>query len=257
MRDQPGEDLVTVLGFDRVDDERRCAIGGSSLTGALSLVAVVKRISEHSAAPSEEYFTIMANHSSGGLSVLGLEFASGDFVVPAGSLYFESGGGTGADSGTSTVLPSDGWVIVGVSRAAGTTTPRFHIYRSLDQTWTHVDGAGTTPNPTAQATIRFGGRQDGARLGALLAVAAQYDAALSDAQFETLNGGYRWSYGVLGPTALWEFNLPSVETPLNDMMGTADEIEGVGTTVVFNDDPPVDVYYFDRQILNTATQEVV
>ena len=84
------------------------------------------------------------------------------------------------------LVQADGWGIVVVTKAAGTATPRFHVYKG--GAWSHENAAGTQAN----ALTHSGGRVLFGTSVAVdyqfdLAVAGEWNSALSDGDIETLD----------------------------------------------------------------------
>jgi hypothetical protein len=217
--------------WDGNDDFLKVSVGNaSSISGTYSLVALARRQStgasylianHHSSNAGKETLTINSDGSIG----LSVDFAS-------------------TTSGALTVDRTDGWVIVGVSKTSGSTVPRFHVYKG--GTWSHGDGTGAIGNSVVplDGSIHFGQVFNGAIKSQMeLAVAAEFDTALSDGDFETLEDGWQTQdWFDLSPATLWDFNQASTSTPVEDLMGGgADEISITGTTVI-SDGPPAWTY---------------
>src|SRR5262245_66369430 len=102
--------MTLVCNFDGTDDNRKFSIGGSDLTAALAMAAVIKRGNTGVAQ------TIIVN-GSGGTDRCALEFNASN------QLNFWNGT-VGRTSTTTITDTTDQWG-VGISRASGTPTPRF------------------------------------------------------------------------------------------------------------------------------------
>lgn len=142
-------------------------------------------------------------------------------------------GGAGQSGATFYV---DEWVLIGVSKATGTTAPRFHTYRYSTTTFTHVDGATSwaspaTPAGTVQAWI---GTWDGASewfTGDIACVGVWHGTALSDGQFEGLISDIA-AWEALSPSGLWLLNQTSASEDVLDRAGSGDQVSISGTTAV-------------------------
>jgi hypothetical protein len=123
-------------------------------------------------------------------------------------------------------------------KASGTVAPRYHKYVMNTGAWTHSTGAttlgaGTTPG--ASGTWRFGQWQttDFAN-GSMAAAAAWSGRNLSDAEAESLAGGFTawWS---LNPGAFWMFDQSVTTQAVADLTGNgANQSAITGTTVVLD-----------------------
>jgi hypothetical protein len=212
---------VTVTAFSGVNESVHTAIGGANQTGAFTLAAWLRKNTDG------VFHAIIGNHDSGGTARCALELRNTNVVA-------YNDGAAGVFS-TSTVLVGDGWVLVVVTKAAGTVTPRAHIYKGTS--WVHENMSGTKADSLTQAggTIRFGEWQGVDDFNGRLARAAEWNVALTDAQVEELYGDIaRWLGNSGGaPVGAWNFT----SSPLTDLTGGgADETARAGTTLV-SDEP--------------------
>lgn len=209
-------------------DRIRCAIGGNNQTGAFT-VAILFRSQE--TVETSQSDLLINNFTSGGALAVGM---SRDFNT--GIMYLTVGGTS--RSGT-TQTPGNEWIIFAASKAAGTATPRGHIFR-VGQGWVHENLSGTLGNPNSQS----GGFIQFAAFAAIIfsktdiAVAGEWNVELSDNDVESLIAGTgTQAWADLSPTGLWDFNQASIETPVEDLTGNgADQTIVVGTEV--NNDGP-------------------
>jgi len=164
--------LFTPASSGRIE----CNKGGWSGTGAITLAAVMK-------------------HTTGtDQGVCGLH--SGAFNLGAcismdssGNVTFESNVGGTFDVGDA-ITTANGWVIVAISRAAGSSIPRVHIYR--DPTWRHADMGGAVGDATSTTGFVIGALDPGeAFLNGNVLIAAGWDSALSDGAIVNLKDGYQ------------------------------------------------------------------
>lgn len=131
-------------------------------------------------------------------------------------------------------VDGSGWFLVGMTKAAGTTTPRFHIYPYATEVWNQYDSNGGTITAIAtpsgsEFSIGKGGNYGNFDLAAL---GIWYGTLLSDANFQTLPESID-AWDALNPTAHWLFDQGSVTTPLADRSGNGShEIGRSGTSVV-------------------------
>jgi hypothetical protein len=197
------------------NSEIRCAIGACNLIGALSMAMIAKKNADG------VWQALMGNHDSGDLGRPSTEFnPSNQFVFDVAT--------ASANSGATTLTIADGWVLVGVSKATGTVTPRLHIYKG--GVWTHAAMSGSVGNPATQAggTVRFFEYQDSDDFNGWIAVAGQCPSELADATFETLVDTNRVAWdAAFAAGGVWEFD----DNPLVDYSaaGTANEIVRTAT----------------------------
>lgn len=151
-------------------------------------------------------------------------------------------------SPTITVTVADGWVLAAVTKATGTTNPRYHKYLYSSNTWTHENSGSTMADATAPGTTNC-------RIGASPAstlpydgdmqIVGYYNAALSDAQLEamalTLGAWYQ-----VPPKGLWLLDQQVTTQKVNDLTGQGgNEVTRTGTSIsstslpVFNYGMPV------------------
>ncbi|HEU4543052.1 MAG TPA: hypothetical protein VFR23_18115 [Jiangellaceae bacterium] len=180
--------------FDGTDDEVVCSTGAlSSLTGANVTVVAVMRRNVNSA-----WHGIWSmNDSVDGYSGWGL------LLTDTGKPYIQN---DGAGPSSMSVTTSDGWVVIGYSKAAGTATARFHKYGYAANSWSHVNGDATQADGSAggaSGKAKFGTYNGGAdRLNGDIVMAGVWNSVLTDTQIETLAHSLQAWYS-LAPSALW------------------------------------------------------
>lgn len=208
----------TARYFDGSDDLLTTSIGGANLTGAYTIAALVKRVTDNAAAA---YVTNFTSAPANGVGI-GTNASNQVFVAQAATVRNAAG---------LTFTVSDGWVIIVATKASGTATPRLHLYKG--GSWSHADAASTLGNPSSQSEVRFGSYiLDGLFTASNIALAAEWISALSDAQIETLdNNSQTQDWGNLSPAAMWEFG-GSVATPLDDLIDGADQSAITGTSAI-------------------------
>jgi len=154
----------------------------------------------------------------------------------ANQLAYVGASGTAVFS-SFTVTNADGWVILGVSKATGTATPRMHKCVLSSVTWTHQNASGSVGNPTAASGWRFGSTKSGSSTyadffaGNILLVAYWDASSLSDGTV----AGFSSLATILAasPTGLWLLNQSSTGTSVTEYNGTgANQTAISGTTVV-------------------------
>jgi hypothetical protein len=156
------------------------------------------------------------------------------------------------------VVNADGWVLLGVGKANGTSAPRFFRYVLSTATITRANGASSQADTTA-ANWRWRwvlGKDDFTnKFGGSMALAGVWGYFMSDAQFDGLYANLRtsdWQNASGGPpAALWPLNQNRTAELVPDLMGGgADQYAISGTTITVGDDPPG--WTFDGQQLGTA-----
>jgi len=215
---------VAVRGFSGDSEFLTFSSGAVSGTGAVSMVALVNRLTGTG-------FRTIVDLSQGASQRLGLQFNGTNLVYVAGGAFPSVDIGWG---------DSDGWVIVGATRAAGTATPRAHLWRASNDTWTHTNWGSTVGDADPGGdTVRIGEMADfGEFFPGRMALVGWWDRALSDAELEGMTGSLA-AWLATAPAALWRLDQDDVATPVLDITGGgADQIARAGTTVVVGDDPP-------------------
>ncbi|HEY6014860.1 MAG TPA: hypothetical protein VIU37_12665 [Candidatus Limnocylindrales bacterium] len=132
-------------------------------------------------------------------------------------------------------VPMNEWVILGVSKASGVATPRFHLWTKSGG-WTHEDASATLGNAVESATIAEHAYTGFIWTKGEKAITAAWAAALSDAAFAALSTNFRtsdWLGHSTPPVAAWLFNQPSTADPVQDATnGGSDQSYLTGTSVV-------------------------
>jgi hypothetical protein len=215
-----------VRNFDGVDDQVRVrATAATNVTGAVTMVALVRPdvIGERD---------LISLHSSGGAGT-GYDLA----LAPSGAITLYNGSSS-RTSATGLVAASQ-WALIAVTKASGTATPRFHVYRYDLSSWTHANASGTLGNggSVSGGTIRMGAWEDGYEFDGRYAAAALYPTALSDMAVETLDDSYA-NWLTAAPAGMWILNQVHVTHPvLDETGGGADEFDATPPSVVANASP--------------------
>jgi hypothetical protein len=194
-------------------------------TGAMTLAAVIKRGSDGS------WHAIIYHRRATVNDSTWMEIDSGNNINWAI-------GDTGLNS-SFTVTASENWVLIAVTKAAGTTTPRFHKYVYGTHTWTHSDASGTHASAAgAPDLIRLGvwGASSGSFVdwfdGDML-IAGEWSAALTDAQLENLP--YDLSAWISqGPSAVWLLDQAGTQDVYDLTGGGASQSGGTAPAVSTN-----------------------
>lgn len=179
--------------FDGVDDVVIWGLGSCNLTGAYTLAAVVKLdagVSWQSYLSNEDASTsrvAFGRHSSGELTAVG-------------------GGGAQYFINALSHSNADGWMLIAITKAAGTTAPKMHKY-PIGGSPTHQTALASGGNGVTQAggNVRFGEIDGSDFFKGRLAVAAEFTTALSDADIESLVTTFtRANWLALGAVGLWD-----------------------------------------------------
>jgi hypothetical protein len=220
---------MAVREFDGTGDYIACGGTGTAIaTSAYSVIAIAK--------PSRTTDPNSVVGLSVGTSTLlgGLHFNGTDKLAVFTSSDFTDQTGTGLVTGV--------WQILAMSKPSGTANVTFSRKALGSGSWTHLASSSTLDNEAGTCTrVEFGGFQ-GAQFGSdyqgRIATVALYDSALSTANIETAQTTpSTQQLADLGAIGVWDLNQASTATPVEDLVGTADEASLVGTSVVGGDDP--------------------
>lgn len=144
------------------------------------------------------------------------------------------GGGANVD-GPWSVLSGDGWVLLAVNKATGTTTARFHMYNFGTHTWSHGDGSvAVGDGPVTSGAYTFCDFLGAIFLNADLLLHAIWatDPWASDVAAEGLVYGLG-AWLQMAPSSVWPFNQPAETDTVYDLCAnSADQTARSGTTVV-------------------------
>ena len=211
--------ITDVRVFDQTDDEVRGPV--TDVTGAFSILCHVRR-----ANTTALWNALLGHHASDNTPNLALE------IKPDGKLSVNiNNGSIGADGSVNTdITNSTTDYLAGVSKATGTTFPRFHLLDLSTGVWEHEVGSQSFGNPSTQAggTWRFGEWNDDDDLGGRSGIAGIWAANLSDADFEACEVKTSdWVNNTVAPLHVWQLG----ETPVKDYVGSADSTTITGTTI--------------------------
>jgi len=140
--------------------------------------------------------------------------------LTAGNALRYRTGTTNTDAPTITNVVADGWVLLAISKATGTTNPRFHKYVYSSNSWTHENAATTVADPGSPGTtdVRMGADEASAtNFTGDIAVVGIWNKVLADSQLESLPHTLAtwWS---ATPKAIWVLD-QSVSTKIPDFTG--------------------------------------
>lgn len=116
-------------------------IGTGVNFGPGTLAVVLRRINNNAT------HTILSTHTNAAALCQYLYFTGG-----GNFLEWDYTGGNFTNATAVTLTASDEWALVVVCKAAGTATPRFHLFKWLTGAWQHTNGAGPLPNANAPGT---------------------------------------------------------------------------------------------------------
>ncbi len=161
----------------------------------------------------------------GGNGSFSLKRSSGNF------LGWSTNNGT-ALIGTTTINAASGWRFIAGTRAAGTSTPRLHIYDYQARTWVHENASSTVGNISTNTQVTFGVNNVGSQFFVGdIAVGGTWSTALTDDQVEPLAFSLApwYSYSCKG---LWVLDQAATGTKVWDLTGGGAKETGIsGTTV--------------------------
>lgn len=135
------------------------------------------------------------------------------------------------NSGTLKFLAADGWCIVGVSKATGSQTPRYHKYVVSSATWTHQAGGGAIADGLATTTgTEMIGNVGGDFFTGDIAAVALFNRVLADQEIESLAGSWEtWlSYQ---PVGAWLLDSDTAVNLIDWTGGGANQSAVTGTSV--------------------------
>jgi hypothetical protein len=149
----------------------------------------------------------------------------------SGGRFIFHGGGTFRQMFTAT--PE--WLIVAVTKAAGSSIPRYHKYIFDTAAWSHAnDGVSIGDATETGSTLHLGrwGDSGSAFMEGFLGGVGAWDRVLNDTEIESLDTGLQAWYD-LAPVDLWR---PG-DDPVNDYLGTADQVAVTGTEINYYNAP--------------------
>lgn len=138
-----------------------------------------------------------------------------------------------------TVSNTEGWVIVGVSKAAGSATPRGHKWVAATGTSSHANMTSTQADwstPGASGSFGLSDFGAGEYFDGEVAAVAVFPTVLTDSQFESLQAGLG-AWLAYAPSLLVVPDQAAVTQTVRDWAGTSHQSARTGTTVGTNSPP--------------------
>lgn len=219
---------MPVRTFDGSNDRITVAIGSIGAFGGTTIAMIMRKLTTSSGIA---FYAGTTTISSGRWN---LQFSTNTPVLQcaASSLLAPS----------ITVPPAEGWALVAVSKASGTSPARFHEFDFGTEIWTHETTVSSIANSGSPSTSGFFGASPsgGSNLAMDLRIAAFWNTILSDANVETLVTSED-AWAELSPTALWPFTQASPATALQDIVGASDQTAITETSVTDTEVPWTDV----------------
>jgi hypothetical protein len=203
------------------------SIGGLSALTSGTIVAVVKRASNGA------YHSIVQLVNTGGTPIFGMEINDTNGLnantsandIPAPTLK---------------VTAADGWVLLAITKAAGTSIPRFHKYVFSTATWTRENMGGSSVQGTAAGagTVQLGKYSTSLPdyFNGDMSAVAVWSSVLTDDQLDEMVTTLD-SWTALSPQAMWVFNQASTATALSDITGGGANQTAITGTAVAAGDP--------------------
>lgn len=226
--------------YSATSDQHRFPLA-TQMTGAFSIGAWVKRASDTT------FDTFYSRCTSASAAKVAVQ------ILTSGKIGLELAGVAEKES-TLTVKEADGWVFIGVDKAAGSAIARCHVWKQASG-WTHQAMGTALGNPVtagASATIRIGEWQGGTtdNFSGDIEVVVEYNGKqLADVDWESAAFARQ---GMLAktPTGMWELRQAEVTQKVYDLSGNgANESVRAGTAVAtrscpfyFAGGPPVRSY---------------
>ena len=204
--------------FDGSDDRIVTSVGGANINGNFMCVAIVKR--DFATADREVVVSVSPTWRFGIDNNARLELI-GDTVSLAGATM-------------TALLPSQGWVLIAVTKTTGTVTARFHKYVFATQTWLHVDATTAEADWGIDASSAiYHGRRDASfyTFPGNILISGVWASNFSDSALEALglqDGLQEWVNA--NPLEGWRFNANSGIAAFGSN-GTADQTGATGTTI--------------------------
>jgi hypothetical protein len=189
-------------------------------TGALTFAAIVKKASD------DLVMSIHNIQNATPTARMGLRFSAGNLL----EIFTSSGSG----ASTTTVAVADGWCLLVGTRAAGTTTPRLHIYKFGTGVWTHEDGAsGFADGLSAAAASHVIGTSTavGNALDAHTELHATWKRALADAEIENLAISLQDWYAA-APEWMVKLDQSLITQTVANLVGVGGHQSGITATTV-------------------------
>jgi hypothetical protein len=128
------------------------------------------------------------------------------------------------------------WLLVAISKADGSSLARIHIYNYSTQAWHHSNANNAQVDAVRAFDSIWIGGVSGNFLTGKVAAAGAWDVALSDVNIETMETGLQ-AWADLDAIWLTRFTQASTATPVEDLIGSNDEVAITGTTVDTADGP--------------------
>lgn len=222
---------MSIRRFDGSDDRvRTSGSAGTRFTGAVTLAGLIR----WSGNVAGSWGTVVATSDdlSEGYS---LQIRNDTNLI---ALYADDSSGANISG-----MPQDAWCLVAATKAAGTQTPRLHLYDFSDPGWTHSNGGGTVTNcstPDSSANVDIGRYNTSYAWGGDIAAVGVWNEALTDEQIESLIAGSIADWlGIGTPAGIWAFSQASTATAVLDLTdNNSDQSSLTGTSVV-SEDPPI------------------
>lgn len=217
---------MPVRTFDGIDNRIAFALGATGIVmGPVTIAMIVRR-----------------GHDTGTEAVMrvgasGLSTARYGLEILTTALQVRSANNL-LSAPTITATVADSWVLLAVSKANGTVTPRFHKSILASSTHTHEDGASTLANstaPTAGPVIGAAANGTSPYQGDV-AIAAIWNVVLTDSQVEALIQSQA-AWRNVAPVALWVLDQTSTATSVPDIVGTSSQSSITGTSVTLDGVP--------------------
>jgi hypothetical protein len=210
--------------FSAANDEVRYALqANANFTGAWSMAMWVDF-----AGANNTWQAGQIHHLSTGLYAVGWERAgpgnTADTIAPIVS-------GNSTTDSTATLQAADGHMNAGVSKAAGSSVARIHLYKG--GSWTHQNCLAAQSNAPSQAggSIRLGELEDTDDLDGYITADAGWAANLADADFISLTEDlHTWLNHATPPAYFHEHNQALATDDIIDLTGNGNDATGTITS---------------------------
>lgn len=205
------------------------SIGGCNLTGAYTFAALQRR------AELGTYDNLFRHRPKAGADLGGFG------LNPSNKAEANSGAAVSESTAT---IPALDWVLIVISKAAGSVKPDFHIYDFTTAEWSHASGTIALGNLATQAegSIRLGAYETEDFFKGDVAACAEWNGtALTQAEAEALKTATSLKAGWLAksPSGLWTFEQSSVAEEVKDLTGNGANQTAISGTSVTAEEPPI------------------
>lgn len=223
---------MPVRKFGVVSSRVRVNIGACGFTGAASFVALLRP--ERTGGENSWCSAVDSGKANANNFYDCIAKTAGKLGIYRNGVYSE---------GITTAGLDNNWLLLGISKAAGTVKPNTYVWNFTTKELTKAEGgvAQTDALANVGGFLAFGQWGTSDQLRATYAAAAGFNKAISEAEFKALAEATTIKEGWLAksPSGLWMFNQKSEAESITDLTGNgANQAEQVGTEYL-EEEPPI------------------